>query len=377
MRRTKVSAVVAALSASVFVLAACVDLFHSTDFETLRDEAGVASDAPTADVAVDGGSKPLVDFCKWSPAEAQNNAARACAFLGSCTGILGETTFGPCMLHALWAYDCDLNRHLRPNGATYALWSCLSDVKTCGEVEACLRPGGGTDICPAVVSGSPTECGDAGTSELRIECSNPQMGPPANSEPCALQGRTCVALDPTTSTCAGATKKSCAQGRECVGTAAVDCRPMQPGPTLVDLGIDCAAFGGGACAAEDAGGDAGTILGCAPLPSAPACDAGIAVTCDEDLPGVARSCVAGRSISIDCAKLGVGCDVSKGVPGYRPIEACAEHVDAGRCNTPDECRNGKLRSCAQGIAFEADCLALGLGACEQVGSSAFARCSAP
>ena len=49
---------------------------------------------------------------------------------------LDETAFGACMMHALWAYDCDLNPGLRPNGATQALWSCLSDVKSCAEVDA-------------------------------------------------------------------------------------------------------------------------------------------------------------------------------------------------------------------------------------------------
>lgn len=377
MRRARVLFVASAVCASVLALVACVDLFHSTDFETLRDEGGAASDSPSGDVSVDAGPKPLVDFCKWSPVEAKAHASRACAFLGACSGVLGGTTFGPCMMHALWAYDCDLNPGMRPNGATYALWSCLSDVKTCGEVDACLRPSGGNDTCPAVAGGSPTQCGDAGPSELRIECSKPQAGPPASVEPCALQGKTCTVVDPTTSMCAGATKKSCPQGRACVGTAAVDCRLTDPGSTLVDLGIDCAAFGAGECATEQSGTDAGTIVGCVPLPSAPACDAGMAVTCDDDVPGVARSCVGGRSISVDCTKLGVGCDVSKGVAPYRPLGACAEYVDAGRCETPDQCGDGKLRSCAQGIAFEADCLALGLRACEAIGNGAIARCAPP
>ena len=39
------------------------------------------------------------------------------------------------------------------------------------------------------------------------------------------------------------------------------------------------------------------------------------------------------------------------------------------------CVDGKLRSCAQGIAFDADCAALGLGACEVTG--ALGRCKAP
>jgi hypothetical protein len=376
MPRARTFAIVAAACVAGIAPLACIDLFHSTDFETLRSEAGAAPDVATTDAEIEAGPKPLVDFCKWTPAEAKTNASRACAWLGACTGVLDDTALGACMLHALWAYDCDLNPGLRPNGATQSLWSCLSDVKSCGEVEACVRPSG-PDTCPAVTSGAFTQCGDAGASELRAECSKPQTGPPAAVEPCALQGKVCVVVDPSTSACGGPTKKTCTLGRTCTGTGAVDCRLAASSSTLVDFGLDCAAFGAGACAAEDAGGDAGTVVGCAPLPTTPACDAGIAVTCDLDFPTVARSCVNGHAISVDCSKLGVGCDVSKDVPAYRPLAACAEYVDAGRCSGADDCQNGKLRSCAQGIAFEADCAALGLGACEHIGSGALARCAPP
>lgn len=379
MRRARALAIASAVSAAVIAPLACVDLFHSTDFETLRPDTGVPlPDAPATDPDAEAGPTPLVDFCKWSPAEARSSATRACAWLGACTGVLDSTQLGPCMLNALWAYDCDLNPGLRPNGATYALWSCLSDVKSCGEVEACVRPRG-PDTCPVVTSGSFTQCGDAGASELRVECSKPQVGPPASAEPCALQGKVCIAIDESASTCGGAAKKTCALGRGCSGTGAVDCRIAPATTTLVDFGLDCAAFGAGSCAAEDAGAgaDGGPLVACAPLPNVPACDAGMDVTCDVDFPRVARSCVSGRAVSIDCAKLGVGCDVSKGVPTYRPLEACAEYVDAGRCSGADQCESGKLRSCAQGIAFEADCAALGLRACERIGSGALARCVAP
>jgi hypothetical protein len=374
MPRARTFAIIAAVSAAGIAPLACIDLFHSTDFDTLRNEAGAEPDVTTGDAGLDAGPKPLVDFCKWTPAEAKANAVRACAFLGACTGVLDGTAFGSCMMHALWAYDCDLNPALRPNGATQALWSCLSDVKSCGDVEACVRPRG-PDTCPAVASGAFTQCGDAGASEVRAECSKPQMGPPAAVEPCALQGKVCVSINPTSSACGGPTKKTCVLGRTCTGTGAVDCRLAEDSVTLADFGLDCAAFGAGACVAEDAGGDAGTVVGCAPLPNAQSCDGGIAVTCDSDFPQVAHSCVGGKAVIIDCSKLGVGCDVSKAVPGYRPLAACAEYVDAGRCSGADTCVGGKLHSCAQGIAFEADCAALGLGKCEVTG--ALGRCAPP
>jgi hypothetical protein len=376
MTRVRSFTIFAAVASAIAAPLACVDLFHSTDFETLKPDTGAASDAPTSDgdTQPDAGTKPLVDFCKWTPAEAKTNASRACAWLGACTGVLEGTQLGACMLNATWAYDCDLNPGLRPNGATYALWSCLSDVKSCADVAACVQPRG-PDTCPALVSGSFTQCGDAGASELRVECSKPQAGPPGAAEPCALQGRVCTPVDESTSTCGGAAKKTCALGRTCEGTGAVDCRLATGTSILVDFGIDCAAYGAGACASEDAGGDAGTIVACAPSPSAAkSCDAGLAVKCDVDFPMVARSCVGGRAVSVDCSKLGVGCDVSRTVAPYRPFEACAEYVDGGRCIGADTCVDGKLRSCAQGITFEADCAALGLAGCEQIGSSAFAHC---
>lgn len=374
MRRGRVFALVAFGSAATLASVACIDLFHSTEFET-SGEAGVAPDVAVGDAGNDAGPKPLVDFCKWGPAEARTNATRACAWLGACGGALDGTVFGPCMMQALWAYDCDLNPGLRPNGATYALWSCLSDVKSCGDVQSCLRPSGPPDLCPAIVGGSFTQCGDAGTTELRVECSETVAGPPSRFEPCALQGRTCIPLNASTSMCGGAARKTCPQGTACIGTGAVDCKVSDG--TLADLGVDCAAFGAGACAEEDAGKDGGPVVGCVPLPSAPACDGGIAVTCDVEFPAIARSCVGGRSASVDCSKLGVACDTSKGVPSYQPLAACTENVDAGRCNTPDACESGKLRSCAQGIAFEADCAALGLGPCERINGGVIAHCAAP
>jgi hypothetical protein len=379
MRRSRVLSTFALAGlASIAPIAAvaCVDLFHSTDFETLQPEAGGPDVVSTADV-VDAPVKPLVDFCKWTPTEAKAAATRACAWLGSCGGVIDDTVFGPCMMHALWAYDCDLNPGLRPNGATYALWSCLSDVKSCGEVDACIRPGPQAE-CPAIASGSFTQCANAGAAELRVECANREAGPPSRVEPCAMQGRTCISIDDSTSKCGGPTKKTCAKGRTCTGTAAVDC-DFHGGSVFVDLGLDCAAFGAGSCVSEEPGGDAGTVVGCAPLATAPACsDAGIAVACDEDIDGVARSCVGGRAISIDCRKLGAGCDVAKNVPAYQPWKACTvSTADGGACFTADECIGGKMKSCAQGITFEADCVALGLGPCEKVNNGVLARCKPP
>jgi hypothetical protein len=59
---------------------ACVDLFHSTDFETLCTRSpddplcgAVDGAVPKADVVVDAAdaARPHLDFCAWTSAEAQ------------------------------------------------------------------------------------------------------------------------------------------------------------------------------------------------------------------------------------------------------------------------------------------------------------------
>lgn len=369
--RARAVAICALAALAVAAPLACVDLFHSTDFETLHD-AGAPADVVSGDAPNDVGPKPLVDFCQWTSEEAKAHAARACAYLGACGGPLGETIFGPCMVHALAAYDCQLNPSLRPNGATNALWSCLSDVKSCGDVQACLGAGA-TTSCVAVASGSFTQCGTKSDSEVRVECAKPQAGPPAALEPCTLLGKVCEKIDESSSMCAGATSDTCSAGIDCAGSSAVDCRIV--GTKTYDFGIDCAAFGAGKCVLDDAGAIAAA---CAPRASAPDCDGGATVTCDEDggVPvGIARSCVGGKEIVLDCARLGVACDVTtKPVPAYDPMQACADRVDGGGCNRADTCTAGTLKSCAQGIEFQVDCAAVGLGECEQIDQGVLARC---
>lgn len=359
---------------------ACVDLFHGTDFVTLceRDpsspscggEGGVDAEAP--DVATDA-SKPPIDFCDWTPSAARARAEHACAWLGACEGPLGENVFGPCMLHALWAYDCDLNPTMRPNGETRALWACLAEAKSCGDVDACVFADGVTQ-CNAVPSGSFTACGTAGASAVRVECGSPEQGRPIGIDPCALTGRSCERLDDSTGVCTGAKKKTCSLGKSCAGTAAVDCQSLGGG--LVDRGVDCAAFGAGTCVEKD-----GSVA-CAPQTDAGACARpSVDVTCAND-GGAASSCVGGKEIFVDCTKLStnVTCDVdTKPVPAYDPIQACANRDPAGSCavSAADSCAGKILRSCAQGIPFALDCTSVGLGACEKIAGGVLARCTPP
>lgn len=368
---------IAAASAPV----ACVDLFHDTDFVTLcqRDpnstscggEGGV--DAATTDAPSDAGTPP-VDFCAWPKPEARRRATHACAWLGACGGPLGESVFGPCMTHAMWAYDCDLNPTMRPNGATRALWACLAEVKSCADVDACVF-GEDPTQCNAVPSGEFTACGAAGTAtHVRVECGRPETGPPVGVDPCALTGRTCERIDDSTSACTGVTKKTCTLGQRCEGTSVVDCQP-NAGGGQVDRGLDCAAFGAGTCVEK------GGVAACAPQDDAGACTrTTLDVRCVAD-GGAAFGCVGGREIAIDCSKLAPGatCDDATPIPAYDPLRACADRSDAGACSVaaPDSCSGTRLQSCAQGIAWIVDCASMGLGPCAPIAGGVVARCTPP
>lgn len=355
---------------------ACVDLFHATDFVTLCERApddpacGAEAGAPEAATATDAGAvRPPLDFCTLSPADVRDRATRACAWLGACGGPLGDNVVGPCMLQALFAYDCELNPSLRPNGATHALWECLGEVQSCDDVERCVF-GGPRQDCKAVTQGSFSTCATGDAAELRVQCGRTKDGPPTGVEPCVLSGRGCSKIDDSTSACTGARGTACVLGALCEGTAAVDCRSVS-GKTL-DRGHDCAAFGAGKCADSSAG------PACAPVDDAPSCVTlkGATVTCDGD---VATSCVDGKRVAIDCARLDLPCDVSGDVPTYDPLAACVERDASGACavSAADDCVAGKVRSCAQGAAFEIDCESVGLGPCEKVSGGVLARCTPP
>ena len=140
---------------------ACVDLFHDTDFDTLCTtspaDPACASDAATApDVVVEAtvdATVPHPDFCAWTSSQARDQAMRACAWLGACEGAIGESSFGACTIDAQLAYDCSLTPALRPRGIVDAFWACLATVKSCGDVDRCVFPGGVQD-CNLVTSGS-------------------------------------------------------------------------------------------------------------------------------------------------------------------------------------------------------------------------------
>ena len=346
--------------------AACVDLFHATDFATLCtvDAAACAPDAGfEAETSIPVTALPLLDFCAWSSDEARMHAERACGWLGACEGAAAGSTFGLCMTRALDAYDCHYNPGLRPAGDTYALWSCLATVTSCGGVSRCLY-GAMPPTCDAVPSGNGTftACSNIGSSTI-LSCALPDAGSPAvASESCTLEARQC-----NPNACVGQEELRCTHTDTCSGTNAVRCQAEN---TLVDIGLDCARRGGGTCVASDAG------VACAPIADAGACDGGVEVRCDD--AGAAHSCVAGQDVVVNCTAVGRAC---RAAAHPLDIAAACTVLDGGSCSDADEgCTDGILRSCAHGELFPLDCAHAGLTNGCEVPSAPFlarARCKRP
>src|SRR4051812_4016893 len=109
-----------ALGVAAAPIAPCVRLFPDPPLQTPSDrDPGVCAPDSGSDAA-DGAT--TIDFCAWSSLEARGRATRTCALLGACEAPLGESAFGPCMLHALAAFDCTFNPWLRPRGPSASLW---------------------------------------------------------------------------------------------------------------------------------------------------------------------------------------------------------------------------------------------------------------
>ena len=364
LARPRVAAGAALAASALFGAVACVDLFHSTDFATLcaldadacATEAGADADAPT-DAGPDGTSP--VDFCALTSDETHALAERACGYLGACLGTSADSTFGACMIRALAAYDCAFNPTLRPRGATATLWQCLSTVSSCDDLALCVF-GTRAPSCRADPSATTayTACNLADGSVV-VECGSEAL--PLGMSACATRGQTCGRIDSSNARCMGARGAACTGEARCEGTAAVVCRSA--GGIDADEGVDCAAYGDGRCAIDDAG-----LVACAPSADAGACtegDGGAAVTCSED-GAFAESCVDGRAVRIHCNAIGLKCNAA-GVPANDPVTACETSISAGACSTADDaCEGGTLRSCVRGEVFRLACADVpGLAACAQ------------
>lgn len=325
--------------------AACVDLFHTTEFTTLCDRDADACRGAVdaaADVAIEAAPPPAADpLCRPSE-EARARAARACAWLSACLVGSDGSALARCMTRALAAFDCRYNPTLRPRGVERSLWSCLGDVSTCDAVGRCLHADG-----PATcLLNTPERCSEPLPTTF-IECT--PAGELIAETACVLDGRACAGAG-----CAGKAGRSCAGSPRCEGDAVIRCEGD------LDVGRDCSTIGAGRCAAG--GGNAG----CEPIEDAGTCREE-STACSGD---VASACIGGRVVTLDCAAIGRRCQ--RNFPADDPAAACTSPLDgcASDCTTPD-----LLRSCDDRGSFEISCASAGLGAC--VKTARGPRCSAP
>jgi hypothetical protein len=334
-----------ALVASAF---ACGDLFHDTNFESacgVDAAACVGPEATTGDGPAEIGTGSPTNFCAWSSTTARANALHACAWLGACAGPLGNNAFGACMRRAILAYDCNANPNRPVLGAAHAFWDGLWRASSCAAVSAVVEPGSTRGACGAS-SFAYVACEPSPNASTRLACAAGTGGGDEGRENCAAMGQTCTVAG-ATAICSGSMGVCQGAGVSCAGTELHDCDPDGG----VDLGVDCASFGSGACVTPGAcaaQGDAG-------------CAATTVVTCAGD---VATGCPSGTEESVDCsALLGAtgSCSPSAAGRGWDVSRACA----VGACGA-DSCAGTVLQSCVQGVPVSVDCATLGFSSCSLV-----------
>jgi hypothetical protein len=340
------TALLSCCAASLAIAPACVDLFHSTNFETLCDLDAKAPGCPSVAPASpsDGGDATRADaaptnFCGWSSDEARQRAEQACAWLGACSSPFDENAFGRCMIHAILAYDCTAN----PNrtialGPLHDYWDALSRAKSCADVDAVLPH-------PSIrcTESLGYACVDA-SPDLLFQCT----GGVAQAESCLVSGWTCQGL-----ACATPQEKSDCDPPGCSGTVLHAC---QDGGS--DEGYDCRYFGKGTCEASEG------HAGCVPVTAKAAgrCTPTMKVTCDGE---VALGCPTGLSEAVDCEFLtGKGTCNAGATPSWSLAQACqgATSCEAG-CGGD---ANDTLSGCGNGADFTTSCKAQGLGPCRSL-----------
>ena len=364
----------AALSVPWVGLVACFDLFHSTS--DVRTACELDASVPgCAEAGASEASPPAaIDFCAWTPDEARAQAQRACAWLGACETPLGRNAMGPCVLQAELVYDCAANPNHPAQGKLHDMWACLSTVKACSDVDACVFPIGpqGCDSLGDYVSCGTNTGGGQGNVDVRVECVDGGPGSTVltHGESCALWGQTC------TSTTAGAV---------CRGTGGVTCTSgcddagslhwcADGGP---DLGVDCTTNGAGACATT---APYFAYAACDPTKTGGACSptAPPAAQCQG---GIARTCLTGSVEAVDCSELlqvdGGGCVPGPLSPPWDWTSAC--QVETGSCT--ETCQADEIHTCVRGAPLVVDCTTADLDPCRMVtadlGTETHAACTLP
>ena len=366
MRGTRARALAVVAVLGLGAVAACVDLFHSTGFETIcgvhpdtkgcdAGEAGRADASKDAKRPADAGP---IDFCGLDSARARSMAEHACAWLGACTVPFDQNAFGQCMIDAILAFDCHANPSFPiAEGPLHDYWQALAGASSCAEVLSVVNPKG------IACSGTGYTCAASLEPGLLLECKDNTGGP----ETCLVEGRVCVGSGACGTQ--GADGGACEGGTSCSGDVLHDCEGTS------DLGRDCEYFGAGACATigEELGAQ------CAPSNDGGApCTPTNQVTCgDAGEAGVdagdgavatgntAAACPNGFPVTIDCQTLtGPGTCVPGTPTPIWNVAAQCQAADAG-CE-PGCGGSDTLTGCAQGATFTTSCMAQGLRACRSV-----------
>jgi len=343
--------VIASSAALVASFVACVDLFHSTDVQSLCD---IDARAPGCDASTTQDGAPPSGLCAGDAGVAQIQAERACAYLAACEHPIGQNLTGACMANAILAYDCEANPNRRPQGASKAFWQCMQNATDCANVAQCVFPDGVPSGC---LSAGFLGCSQSSQNvDSRVDCPiKTDAGAPG--ENCAAVGQTCDSLDPDASNnqalCVGVQRRACT-GNGCVN--------VDGGAYLslcddagIDRGYDCTSVGAQAC---DLAGPA-----CVPNDATGGAPHTNDVTCS---PGnvLAQGSPAAMKETVDCTALsgaGTCVPIEGGAPGTIPADAC--HASA--CTT-DACNGADLAACVRGRVVTIDCVAMGLQPCSTI-----------
>jgi hypothetical protein len=317
---------------------ACLDLFHSTDFETKCDLDPSGPGCPMeASSPADVRSAEPTDFCAWSSATARAYAEHACAWLGACSAPFDRNAFGTCMIDAILAYDCKTNPNRPVRGKLHEVWDALWQAQSCDTVTQALVPRG--EHCASVGYGCGT--GDAAAGVL-FECLASHGV--ASPESCLVQGRSCEK-----SACVPPGASTTCRASHCAGSVLHDCEDGE------DMGYDCQYFGSGECAGEvDA-------AACSPADAGAHCTKTTRVACAS---GIATGCATGRAESVDCKVLtGDGGTCHSGTPS--PTTDLAGACQGNGDCTPG-CDGDLLVGCGQGAKYTTSCSGQKLGRCTSV-----------
>lgn len=348
-------------------LLACFDLLHSTADVLTACEID-ASRPGCTDAEVE------TNFCAWSHREASRHARHACAWLGACESPMGNNAFGACYFRALLAYDCAANPNHQAKDVAHGLWDCLQQVKTCGDVDACVFGDAAHSICnkPGVYMGCAM-----GNPGVRVLCTDGGVMPYARAvgaENCRLWGQTCAPASGGTVCSGEPTGKTCKLG--CNANSLHWCAAEADGGLAVDRGIACTSNGAMECGGYPPPPGLPQWVACKPESDGAACEPVASATCDG---GRAVMCPSGVTETLDCATLlgsAGACSAGALSPPFDWTSACS--LSSSACAS-DSCDGDMLTSCERGATFSMSCASEGLGDCRLLtadpGSTPRAACT--